>query len=332
MSESRSTGRRIGVIVFDGVKLLDAVGPAEVFVEANQFVDEPYELVMMSADGADVNTSIGVKISVQLAAAEAGEFDAVIVPGSEQDPRIFVTDAVAAAVRGLVSRSRRVVSICSGAFILAQLGELDGRRATTHWKFVSELARLYPAITVEPDAIFVRDGNTYSSAGVAAGIDISLALVEEDHGPDVARIVAQSLLVYMQRSGGQSQFSSSLKAPVSKNQIVRRVTEAIRSDPSLTSAELAGVVNVSVRHLNRLFREEIDSSPFEYLTALRFDIAVRSLEGGATVGQAATDSGFSSPQALRRAFGQRLGISPAQYQQRFRSTSLSSMDQQTESA
>jgi len=319
MPESRSP-RRVGVFVFDGVKLLDAVGPAEVFVEANQYVNEPYDVVVMSADGADVATSIGVKLAVQMAAADGGEFDALIVPGSEQDPRIFVTDSVAAGVLGLITRSRRVVSICSGAFILAQLGELDGKRATTHWKFVGELARLYPAITVEPDSIFVRDGDTYSSAGVAAGIDISLALVEEDHGPDVARIVAQSLLVYMQRSGGQSQFSSSLRAPVSKNQIVRRVTEAIRADPALTTAELAGVVNVSVRHLNRLFREELDSSPLEYLTALRFDIAVRSLEGGANVGQAAADSGFSSPQALRRAFSQRLGISPVQYQQRFRST------------
>jgi len=312
--------RRIGVFVFDGVKLLDAIGPAEVFVEANQFVDDPYEIVVMSATGQNVNTSIGVQLTVNAASGDAGDFDTVIVPGSEQDPRVFLTDEVAVAVRQLASRTERLVSICSGAFVLAALGILDGKRATTHWKFVGELARLYPAITVEPDSIFVRDGDTYSSAGVAAGIDISLALVEEDHGADVARIVAQSLLVYMQRSGGQSQFSSSLSAPVSKNLIVRRLTEAIRSDPSVTTTELAEVANVSVRHLNRLFREELNSSPLEYITALRFDIAIRCLETGSTVAQAAENSGFSSPQTLRRAFGQRLGISPVQYQQRFRST------------
>jgi transcriptional regulator GlxA family with amidase domain len=314
------SNRRIGVFVFDGVKLLDAVGPAEVFVEANQFIDDPYEIVVMSTDGRAVTTSIGVQLSVQSAYADAGDFDTIIVPGSEQDPRIFVTDEVAEAVRLLATRTRRLVSICSGAFVLAALGSLDGKRATTHWKFVGELARLYPAIIVEPDSIFVRDGDTYSSAGVAAGIDISLALVEEDYGADVARIVAQSLLVYMQRSGGQSQFSSSLSAPVSKNLIVRRLTEAIRSDPSVTTAELAGIANVSVRHLNRLFREELNSSPVEYITTLRFDIAIRCLETGSTVAQAAAHSGFSSPQTLRRAFGQRLGISPVQYQQRFRST------------
>ena len=305
--------------MFDGVKLLDAIGPAEVFVEANQFVDDPYELVVMSADGRDVQTSIGVKLTVNASSKDSGQFDTIIVPGSEQDPSVFVTDQVAEEVASLAGRTRRLVSICSGAFVLAALGHFDGKRATTHWKFVGELARLYPAILVEPDSIFVRDGDTWSSAGVAAGIDISLALVEQDHGPDIARIVAQSILVYMQRSGGQSQFSSSLRAPVPKNRVVRLVTEAIRADPSLTIAELALRVNVSVRHLGRLFADELATSPSEYIASLRFDIAVRNLEVGASVLQTAADSGFSSPQALRRAFSQRLGISPTQYQQRFRS-------------
>jgi transcriptional regulator GlxA family with amidase domain len=322
-ADGRRPGRRIGVFVFDGVKLLDAVGPAEVFVEANQFVEDPYDVVFMSPDGRDVQTSIGANLAVQRASADSGEFDTVIVPGSEKDPRIFVTDGVAAGVRHLSLHTRRLVSICSGAFVLATLGMLDGKRATTHWKFVGELARLYPAIQVEPDSIFVRDGTTYSSAGVAAGVDLALALVEEDHGPDIARIVAQSLLVYMQRSGGQSQFSSSLRAPVPKNQVVRKVTEAIRADPTLTISELASAVNVSVRHLNRLFRDEMDTSPSQYITALRFDIAVRCLESGAGVNQAALDSGFSGAQALRRIFASRLGISPGQYQQRFLSTTAS---------
>jgi transcriptional regulator GlxA family with amidase domain len=210
----------------------------------------------------------------------------------------------------------------SGAYDLAEIGALDGRRAVTHWKFVDALRTRYPAIDVEPDAIFVRDGSIYSSAGVAAGIDLGLALVEEDLGADVARTVAQGLLVYMQRAGGQSQFSAPLSLPAPTTQLVRSVVELVKSDPAgdHSLAALARSVAVSPRHLTRKFREEVASTPSEFVASLRLDIAKSMLDRGFGVARTAAESGYSSPEALRRAFVARLGISPLRYQRRFLST------------
>ncbi|MFC8043279.1 GlxA family transcriptional regulator [Nocardia sp. NPDC057353] len=313
--------RRIGILLFDGVKMLDFAGPAEVFVEANQSLDG-YQVVLLSPDGADVSTSIGARIEVAGAAAEAGRFDTVVIPGSELAPAAFVTPRVLAAARHLAARTRRLASICNGAYVLAELGLLDGRRATTHWKFTTELARRYPAVAVDPDAIFVRDGTLYSSAGVAAGVDLALALVEEDHGADVARRVAQSLVVYMQRAGGQSQFSASLSGPAPRTPLVRAVVDLICADPAAphTVRSLAAHARVSVRHLTRLFRAELGRSPAEYVAFIRFGVARDLLHTGAGVTEAAMTAGYGSSEALRRAFVARLGISPSKYQQRFRST------------
>ncbi|MBF6339956.1 GlxA family transcriptional regulator [Nocardia abscessus] len=321
--------RRVGVLVFDGVKMLDFVGPAEVFVEANQSM-AGYEVVVVSADGKDAQTSIGARVEVSCAAADAGRFDTVVIPGSELPPGKFVTSEVLAAARHLACNTRRLASICSGAFVLAELGLFDGRRATTHWKFATELARRYPAVEVDPDAIFVRDGNLYSSAGVAAGVDLALALVEEDHGADVARRVAQSMVVYMQRAGGQSQFSASLSGPAPRSPLVRGVVDLICADPAYphTVQTLAAHARVSVRHLTRLFRAELERSPAEYVAFIRFGTARDMLHAGYSVTEAAMAAGYGTSEALRRAFVARLGISPRKYQQRFRSTgSTTGMEQ-----
>lgn len=312
--------RRIAFLLFDGVKTLDYVGPAEVFVEANQAVDG-YDIVLLSPDGHDVVTSLGSRVSVHGAADEAGEFDTVIVPGSELPPHEYVRGALIEAAVSLASRARRVVSICSGAFVLAEIGMLDGRRATTHWKFAPELQRRYPNVRVEPDAIFVRDGDILTSAGVAAGIDLALALVEDDHGADIARQIAQLLLVYLQRSGGQSQYSVPLRSRAQATSVVRRATDLVDADPTRawTVTELARLVSTSPRHLARRFRDELGQSPSEYVTAVRFDLARMRLEGGASVTETAAQSGYGSPEVLRRTFVTRLGISPSQYQRRFRS-------------
>jgi len=311
--------RRIGILLFDGVKTLDFVGPAEVFLEANQRVDG-YELVLLSPDGNDITTSMGMRVGVQAAAADGGHFDTVIVPGSESAPAVYDDPALLDAVRLLASRGRRVTSICSGAF--AATGLLDGKNATTHWKFATRLAERYPLITVDPDSIFVRDGSTYSSAGVAAGIDLALSLVEEDHGAAVARSVAQLLLVYMQRSGGQSQFSASLRGPSPRSAAVRSVAEYVHSDPTrpCTLKDLAAHANVSTRHLNRLVREELDTTPTDYVNSVRLDLATGALESGCSVAQASESSGYSSPVAFRRAFVARLGITPSDYQRKFQTT------------
>ncbi|MGV9677530.1 GlxA family transcriptional regulator [Nocardia sp. NPDC003482] len=317
----KPTPRRIGILVFDGVKMLDFVGPAEVFVEANQSTSG-YEVVLVSADGEDVQTSIGARVTVGCSAADAGRFDTVVIPGSELHPSRFVTPDVLAAARQLSWSTRRLASICSGAFVLAELGLFDGRRATTHWKFTADLARRFPAVAVEADAIFVRDGNLYSSAGVVAGVDLALALVEEDHGADVARRVAQSLVVYMQRAGGQSQFSASLTGPAPRSSVVRAAVDAICADPAFpqTVQTLAAHARVSVRHLTRLFRSELERSPAEYVAYIRFGLARDMLHAGHTVTEAAMAAGYGSSEALRRAFIARLGVSPRKYQQRFRST------------
>ncbi|WP_328395400.1 GlxA family transcriptional regulator [Nocardia sp. NBC_00416] len=318
-----SPRRRIGVLVFDGVKTLDFVGPAEVFVEANQAVPG-YEVVLVSPDGNSVQTSIGVRIEVSAAAADAGRFDTVVIPGSELPPSKFITPELLAAARHLSWNTRRLASICSGAFVPAELGFLDGRRTTTHWKFGADLARRFPAVTVEPDSIFVRDGNLYSSAGVAAGIDLALALVEEDHGADIARRVAQLLVVHLQRAGGQSQFSASLSGPAPRSPLVRKVVDLICADPAFphTVQTLADHARVSVRHLTRLFRAELEHSPAEYVAFIRFGVARDMLHAGHSVTEAAMAAGYGSSEALRRAFVARLGVSPRKYQQRFRSTGV----------
>ncbi|MGW4533037.1 GlxA family transcriptional regulator [Nocardia sp. NPDC004340] len=247
---------------------------------------------------------------------------APVIPGSELPPGRFVTAEVLAAARSLSSRTRRFASICSGAFVVAELGLLNGRRATTHWKFTRELACRYPEVAVQPDAIFVRDGNLYSSAGVVAGVDLALALVEEDHGPDVARRVAQSLVVYMQRAGGQSQFSASLNGPAPRSALVRRVVDLICADPAHphTVQTLAAHAQVSPRHLTRLFRIELERSPTEYVGFVRFCTARDLLHAGHSVTEAAVAAGYGNSEALRRAFIARLGVSPRKYQQRFRTT------------
>ncbi|RMI35250.1 GlxA family transcriptional regulator [Nocardia stercoris] len=316
-----SPRKRIGFLVFDGVKMLDFVGPAEVFVEANQTVSD-YEVVVLSPDGRPVQTSIGTRIEVNGAADDPGRFDTVVIPGSELPPARFVTEQVLDAARSLSARTRRLASICSGAFVVAALGLFDGRRATTHWKFTGELDRRYPAIDVRPDAIFVRDGNLYSSAGVAAGVDLALAMVEDDHGPDVARRVAQSLVVYMQRAGGQSQFSAALNGPTPRSALVRRAVDLICADPAHphTVQTLATHARVSPRHLTRLFRAELERSPAEYVGFVRFCTARDLLHAGHSVTEAAVAAGYGNSEALRRAFIARLGISPRKYQQRFRTT------------
>ncbi|MFF2393876.1 GlxA family transcriptional regulator [Nocardia sp. NPDC058114] len=321
LRHSASSGtRRIGFLLFDGVKALDYVGPAEVFVEANQFADA-YEIVLISPTGEPVHSSVGQGVAVTTSVADAPPLDTLVVPGSEVRPAEFVRPDLVEAARVLAARSRRVVSICSGAFVLAELGMLDGRSATTHWKFAAELARRYPRIDVQADRIFVRDNDIATSAGVAAGIDLALALVADDLGSDIARQVAQGLLVYLQRSGGQTQFSTPMRAVALPPGPVRVVTDLIARDPAARHSvvDLARYVNVSVRHLTRLFTEETGLSPAEYAANVRFDLARAELEAGSSVSRAASGAGFASAEALRRAFVARLGVSPSDYRRRFES-------------
>jgi transcriptional regulator GlxA family with amidase domain len=309
---------RVAILVYDGVKLLDVAGPAEVFGEAN-LLGADYRIALVSTTGADATSSIGMRVAVDGSTRTQPDPDTFLIPGGDVYPRTPVTRELAEAARGLAVRAGRVASVCSGAFVLGATGLLDGRRATTHWKITGELAARHPKAHVEPDAIYVRDGSVYTSAGVTAGIDLALALVEEDHGPDISRQVARSLVVYLHRAGGQSQFSAPLQGPPPRSPALRRVVDLVTADPAgpYSLAELAGRLNVSTRHLTRLFREDLGTTPARYVESIRFDIAKSLLDQGYSATQTASMAGFPSYESLRRVFARKLSISPAAYQRRF---------------
>ncbi|MFH8443093.1 GlxA family transcriptional regulator [Streptomyces sp. NPDC018026] len=323
VEEAMTAGpHRVVVLVFDGMKLLDLSGPAEVFSEANRFGAD-YRLSIVSADGSPVRSSIGMRVPADTDARATAAHDTLVVVGGDALPDSPVDPVLGAAAKALAERAGRIASVCTGAFVLGAAGLLEGRRATTHWQHTATLARRFPSTRVEADALFVRDGSTYTSAGVTAGIDLALALLEEDHGPGLARRVARSLVVYMQRAGGQSQFSASLQGPAPRTPVLRLVQEAVQGDPTADHGleALAARVRVSPRHLTRMFRAELDTTPMKYVELIRFDMAKALLDAGHNATEAATRSGFPSYESLRRAFARHLGLSPIRYQQRFATTS-----------
>ncbi|MFD5284855.1 GlxA family transcriptional regulator [Streptomyces rubrogriseus] len=324
MAEAAMTAgpHRVVVLVFDGMKLLDLSGPAEVFSEANRFGAD-YRLSIVSADGSPVRSSIGMRVPADTDVRAAAAHDTLVVVGGDALPDSPVDPVLGAAAKELAERAGRIASVCTGAFVLGAAGLLEGRRATTHWQHTATLARRCPSTRVEADALFVKDGSTYTSAGVTAGIDLALALLEEDHGPGLARQVARSLVVYMQRAGGQSQFSASLQGPAPRTPVLRLVQEAVQGDPTADHGleALAARVRVSPRHLTRMFRAELDTTPMKYVELIRFDMAKALLDAGHNATEAATRSGFPSYESLRRAFARHLGLSPIRYQQRFATTS-----------
>jgi transcriptional regulator GlxA family with amidase domain len=311
----------IAVVVFDGVKLLDVAGPAEVFAEANRY-GASYRLEFASVDGVDVTTSVGTRFAVSMRIDAVECADTVLVAGGDGLVGRPIDPELVAAVGRLRARTRRMASICTGSFILARAGLLAGRRATTHWRHTRLLARAYPDVTVEPDAIFIRDGEVYTSAGVSAGIDLALALVEEDHGADLVREVARSLVVFLKRAGGQSQFSAAVEAKPPKRSALRAVTDAIAANPAANHnvKALATQASLSTRQLTRLFQTELGTTPARYVEAMRIDAARAALDAGSSVSDAARTAGFGSPETLRRVFVSELGITPKAYRDRFRST------------
>jgi len=312
--------RRVGILVFDGVTLLDVAGPSEVFTEASRFGAD-YEVLLYSADGQNVVSSTGMRFAVDAAAAEAGPLEIALVAGSDDFPAHPVSPELAGAARTLAGRARRTASICTGTFILAAAGLLDGRRATTHWHETKVLARAHPAIEVEPDAIYVQDGPIFSSVGITAGIDLALALVELDHGAALARDVARWLVVFLQRPGGQSQFSPSLRSTLPRTSPLRQLCDTIAADPAgdYSLPRLAAMANLSPRHLTRLFRDELKTTPAGHVKQIRFDTAKDLLDAGHSVTDTALRAGFGSGETLRTVFIQNLGVSPLAYQRRFHS-------------
>ncbi|OBH92355.1 AraC family transcriptional regulator [Mycobacterium sp. E2733] len=311
------------IVVFDDVTLLDVAGAGEVFAEANRFGAD-YELRIASVDGRDVTTSIGTRLGVTDSISAIGFADTVLVAGSDRLPARPIDPALVEAVRAVSARARRMASICTGSFILAQAGLLSGRRATTHWHDARLLARAFRDVTVEPDAIFVRDGDVFTSAGISSGIDLALALVEMDHGTELVRDVARWLVVYLKRAGGQSQFSVLVEADPPPDSPLRAVIDAVAANPganhSVTS--LAARAALSTRQLTRLFQSELGMSPARYVELVRIDFARGALEAGRSVTETAGMAGFGSIETLRRVFVNHLGISPKAYRDRFRTAGM----------
>ncbi|MFD4025886.1 GlxA family transcriptional regulator [Streptomyces sp. NPDC058576] len=317
----------VAVVAFDGVQLLDVTGPAEVFTTANGYGGR-YDVRIVSVTGEDVRTSGGIRLGVEgTPDSLPGRLGTLLVPGRRDWRRAVDDAALTSGVRDLAERSRRVASVCAGAFVLAEAGLLNGRRAATHWRLAGELAAAYPAVTVESDPLFVRDGPVITSAGITAGMDLALSLVEEDLGADPARDTARELVVFMARPGGQSQFSARLRPRGAAHPAVRAAMDAVSADPggAHSPAALARRGKVSARHLSRLFRGETGLTPAQYVESVRLEAAQALLASGTDPVEAVADgAGFGSAETMRRAFQQTLGVSPTHYRARFRTTAAPS--------
>lgn len=327
---TRGARKEIVVFVYDGVRLMDVAAPLEVFGTATGLggaynpagLGGPYDTVVCSADGGPVTTSTGTRLYADTAVAGVARAHTLVVPGSDELPLRPPPTALLDAVTVLAGRSSRLASVCTGAFALAAAGLLDGRRATTHWRHAAALARRYPAVTVEPDAIFVRDGRTYTSAGVTAGIDLALALVEDDEGADLAREVAKDLVVFLRRPGGQSQFSVAARTPNPPHDGLRALLREIAADPAADHSlpALARRAGLSTRHLSRVFNDQTGTTPAAYVESVRLEAAKALLEAGETVTAAARRTGLGTDESLRRTFLRHLGVPPSAYRARFRTT------------
>lgn len=309
--------REVVVVVHDGVVLLDVAGPVQVLHGSGG-----YRVRLASVDGRPVRTDVGVPLDVELALHQVRHrFDTLLVPGLSS-PRTASAGARRRTPR-VSGLARRTAGICTGAFLLAAARLLDGRRATTHWAACADLASRFPAVRVRPDALYVRDGPLFTSAGVTAGIDLTLTLVEDDHGPERARTTAKYLVVFLHRPGGQSQFTVRGNTTAAPGSALRRVLDAVATDPAAphTLATMAAHASVSERHLTRLFRRTVGTTPIRYVEQVRVEAAKTLLEATHDgVARIARACGFGSDDSMRRAFLRGIGTTPAEYRQRFRST------------
>lgn len=321
MTPRRTQRRTVLIVLFDEVQSLDFTGPAEVFDGARQWTGDPatYRVHTATLDGGPVRTSSGLRVTPDSALHDAPAAHTLLVPGGEgtrtPDPRLVTW------LREHAPRAERVVSVCTGSFLLAAAGLLEGRRATTHWAFCAALAARFPSVRVEPDPIYVRDGNVVTSAGVTAGIDLALALVEDDLGREPALAVARNLVVFLRRPGNQTQFSAPLAAQTASRPRLRDVQHWIVENPAadLSVEALAARADLSPRHFARAFHSETGMTPGRYVDRVRLEAARRQLEDtGDGVEEVSRACGYGTPEAMRRAFVRSLGTSPAEYRRRFR--------------
>jgi transcriptional regulator GlxA family with amidase domain len=314
--------RRIVIVGFEGVQSLDITGPLEVFTIADRLAGGGLYTTELLAPRGPIATNSGLQLVPDTTLDTCrGPIDTLIVAGGLGVAAAARDAELVAWVQRAAGRARRVASVCTGAFLLARTGLLDGRRATTHWASVDRLAERHPAVSVEPDRIFVQDGNVWTSAGVTAGMDLALALVEADQGREAALEVARWLVVYVTRAGGQSQFSAPLAAQLAERAPIREAQERVLADPGASHSveSLADGAAMSVRHFARAFKAEVGMTPAGYVEAIRVDRARQLLEtAGTALDGVGAACGFGTPETFRRAFRRRLGVSPGEYRARFR--------------
>src|SRR5262245_31308040 len=329
ISPRQPATRRIGIVAFPGSQILDIAGPMAVFAEANQFCQQspsakqaPYQLELISTESDRlVDCYCGVNITAQNDFRRVrGRFDTLLIAGGYGVAQIEKIAGFLPWLRKTSKSARRIGSVCGGAFALAAAGLLDGRRATTHWYFCQQMAELFPAVQFDPDPIFIRDGNVYTSAGVTAGIDLSLALVEEDWGSELALLVARALVVFLRRPGSQSQFSASLSLQTSDRAPIRELQAWLLDNlrEPLTVEQMAIQAGMSTRNFARVFTEQIGVTPARFVMQIRVEAARRRLEESAqSIELIAEECGFGGAESMRGAFQRLLRVSPQEYRKRF---------------
>lgn len=311
---------RIALLGYDGVQTLDLCGPLDAFGSASDLRPGAYKVTVVSLDGAPFESETGLRVTPAAALGEIGDLDTLILPGGAGLRRPGAAEPVAAALRERAPGLRRLVSMCTGIYGLAPSGLADGRRVATHWNFAADVAARFPRLKVQPDDIFIKDGPIYTSAGITASIDLALALIEEDFGPQLALAVARDLVVYLKRSGGQRQYSEPLRFQVRAGDrfadLAAWMVDHLRSDLGVEA--LAARTGLSPRQFNRRFKLAFGAAPAHHVETLRLDAARDRLVGSnGSVEQIAAAVGFRSDDAFRRAFDRRFGLSPTDYRRRF---------------
>jgi transcriptional regulator GlxA family with amidase domain len=327
ISPARRT-RRVVMLAFPDAQIIDVTGPLEVFGRAARLLTEEhgwrvpaYTVEIVAAKAGPLTTSSGIRLIAERSIAQVrGPIDTILVAGGRGTTAALRDRALIEWLRGSIRRARRLCSVCTGAFLLAEAGLLDGLRATTHWRQCERLAADYPAVSVETDPIFVRAGKISTSAGVTAGIDLALALLEEDHGRDLALAVARELVMFLRRPGGQSQFSVQLSTQQADREPIRELQRwmADHLGADLSVDALARRAAMSPRNFARVFTREVGMTPGQFVEHSRIEAARRRLEESAEgVDSIASECGFGTRESMRRAFIRTLRVPPSAYRSRF---------------
>ena len=320
--------RAVAMLAYPDAQILDVVGPLEVFSRTSRWLrdhgragPDAYTVEIVGLRPGPFRTSSGLRLyAARGFASVRNGLDTLMIAGGIGTAAALENRALVRWVRAQTGRVRRIASVCTGAFVLAEAGLLKGQRATTHWGYCARLGERYPDIEVEPDALFVRQGRIATSAGVTAGMDLALALVEEDHGRDVALQVARELVMFLRRPGGQSQFSAQLQVQLAGREPIRELQAYILDHPEadLSVPALARRVAMSPRNFARVFTREVGTTPARFIAKARLETARRLIEDGpADLKAVCARSGLGSPEVLRRTFQRVLGIPPSRYRERF---------------